>query len=323
MKTTELKSYLGVLKSIAKSGRLDTLKGIKIESGDLSATNLDIYATLTYSAKGEGVYNSKVLDLIALSAESDLTAYQFAELRDFPDFMDETPDHTIDLNTRHSRGTLGEILIHALDFVSTDQMRPALTGVWLKGGEVVATDGYRAIASSKLGEIPENLEIGLPAPFLKLYKKVAKFGEWSLSITTNTLILTNGNLTIISKQLAGTFPEARTLVNENRTYTYKAVIPYKQLKPLFSKSDQCLTIGEGGELILDGRPLPLSAELAEQEYEFDLDCYRTLLCGRVDEGATLDPNLLATYKTDKAGNITIRYNLGKLNKVYSVVEPIA
>lgn len=319
MKKTELKSYLGVLKTIAKSNRLDTLKDIKISGGTLSATNLDIYADLNLGVVGEAVYDSKILDLITIDLNSDLTAYKTHELIDFPDFMDEAPKHQINLNQRWSRGTLGEILIHALDFVSTDTMRPALTGVWTQNGEIVATDGFRAYASDKV--IDDQIgEYGLPAPLLKLYKKVAKLGEWALTITDNTFVLTNGTLTIRSKQIAGTFPKVRELMNGNRLYSHEVVLPYAQLKSAISKSDKTLVIALDGTLTLEGRPLPISAKVSAKDYEYDQDGYRALLCGLAGDKIGVDATLLSAFRADN-GEITLRINPDPKNKVYSVVEP--
>lgn len=324
MKKAELKAYTGVLKTIAKSNRhLDTLKGVAISEGEITATNLDTFATLAYPVKGEAVYDSKVLDLIQISADADLTAYQTTELRDFPEFHEQDSLATLNLNTRHSRGTLGELLIHALDFVSTDMTRPALTGVWLDKSEVVATDGYRAYASDKLGEISADLTIGLPAPVLKLYKKVMKYGDWTIQIASDYVKLTNGTLTIFSKQLSGSYPSVRNLMNGNRLFTHKAVLPYAQIKALATKTEKSLGIGLDGSLTLENRPLPFSATIAAQAYEHDQDGYRTLLCGLIGEGVLIDATLLSAFKPDKDGNITIRFNTETPNRVYSVIEPTA
>lgn len=318
MTKSELNAYLGILKAIAKSNRLETLKGIAIDGGTAEATNLDLFAQVSLGVAGYGIYNSSALDLIKVAPEADLAGYQVGEMRDWPEVRVGEMSPQIDLAAHN----LTEIICHAADFISTDTMRPALTGVWAKNGEIAATNGYIAYTSGEFSEL--NLaEFSLPSFLLKHFKKVAKFGEWKLEFNADFVRLCNGHFTLISKQLAGTFPDVRNLANTNRDFAYRIDLPYAQIKTLISKTDCRLRISKTGEIALENRPLPIRAEIAEVAYTYDEKSPRTLLCALADQGdqdlIAINGNLLKVFKTDKGGKIRIESRPG--SSVYAVHEP--
>lgn len=319
LKQTELNAYLGVLKAIAKTNKLETLKGLAIKDGNLEATNLEITATLYGNIKSEeGIYNSQIADLFKVDRLADLAPYKVKPIEDWAEEKEQDTKALINLDLRTSRGTLAEIICHAADFVSTDATRPALTCVWAQNSEIVATDGYRAYASSDYPEL-ENSHFSLTSDLLKQFKKIAKFGGWKLYEGDSRVILANDHFRISAPLCPKDPPIVRNLLNSNRHFAYKVVLPYKQIKVLASKANHELEIKQDGTLLLNSLPLPIKAEVYEHDYEYDLDGFRAVLCGLVGKATRLDTTLLGAFKSDKSGNLTLRINFG--DPLYGVVEP--
>lgn len=320
MLKSELNAYLGVLKAVAKSSKLETLKSIAITEGSLQATNLDLTATLSANLSAEGIFDNAIADLLkidmALSVELD--GYKNGELRDWPEVKPQAWGRDVRLDIKLAKGNIGELICHALGFVSTDVMRPNLQCVWLTDNTIVATDGYRAFSTSRIAEI-EGVFCGLRPDLLKQFKKVAKYGQWVLTYSAEMVKLTNGDLTLIGKIADGMPAPVANLMSANKKYTHKIVLPYKQLKAVASKEFHELTILSDGKLLLNNRPLPFSATLDLQDYEYDDDQMRGILCGLQGDQTRLDVNLLGAFSPDKNGNITLRGNLFDRNgKVFGV-----
>lgn len=322
MLKAELNAYLGVLKTTAKSSRLDTLKCVASHDGVLEATNLDFFARLKANFP-EGVYNNKILDLIKVAPSADLEPYQEHTLDDWVELHPSEPLGEIDLSPETPYGSYSDIVAHAAEFISSDSTRPALMTVNIANGEIAATDGYRAYISQKL---PIEQSCNLIAPLLKAFRKVAKYGKWTLTIYEDMVKLDNGEIALFAKQCSKPFPPVRGLMNDNRTFTHKVVIPYSQLKPLISKTDNELVIKPNGEMTLGGRPLPLLANVVPlaDPYQADIDCFRAVLCGLSNHpfDVACNATYLATYRTDKDGNITLYANYGtQHNTIYDMHEP--
>lgn len=306
----ELNAYLGVLKAVAKSSKLETLKGIAITDGNLQATNLDLTATLSANLSAEGVYDSSIADLLkidmALSVELD--GYKRTELRDWPELNPQAWGRDVRLDIRSGKGSIGELICHALNFVSTDVMRPNLQAVWLSDNMVMATDGYRAFTTSRIAEI-EGVFCGLLPDLLKQFKKVQKYGQWVLTYSAEMVKLTNGDFTLIGKISNGSPAPIPQLMSANKQFTHRVVLPYKQLKAVASKELHELTILSDGKLLLNQRPLPFSATIELQDYEYDGDQCWGILCGLTGDRTALDITLLGAFTPDRNGNITLRANL--------------
>lgn len=323
MLKSELNAYLGVLKAIAKSNHLDTLKGIAVNDGNLEATNLDITAVLKSDIKAEtAIYNSQILDLLKAVPTADLAPYKAQPIEDWVEARPQEFGEEINLDTRHPRGTLGEIIAHAFGFVSTDTTRPALMCVWSDKGEITATDGYRAYASGPLAEL-EDQTFSLTTEVMKHLKKLIKYKGFKLRYGDQTIEIENEHFKLRAPLCSKSPAPVRDLMNSNRKFGFKVVLPYKQLKPLFSKTTKELEIRQDGALILDNRPLPIKAEVKQtDDYEYDLDHCHALLCGLSNGGTRMNPNLLSAYTTDKDGNLNIRVNFGERDHLYGVDEPM-
>lgn len=320
----ELNTYLGILKAIAKSNRLDTLKGIAVVNGNLEATNLDITATLKGNLSAEpGIYDSQIADLLKIDPAADLAPYKAQPIEDWVEARPQEFGEEIDLDTKHPRGTLGEIIAHAFGFVSTDTTRPALICVWSDKGEIIATDGYRAYASGPLAEL-EDQTFSLTTEVMKHLKKLIKYKGFKLRYGDQTIEIENEHFKLRAPLCSKSPAPVRDLMNANRKFAYKVVLPYKQLKPLFNKTSNTLSIELDGTLILDNRPLPIKSTVQQTpDYEYDLDHCHALLCGLTTGRTHINPNLLTAYTPDENGNLNIRANFGERDHLYGVDEPLS
>lgn len=313
MLKSEMKSYMSVLKGLAKTNKMTAWKSVAIKDNTIEATDLTHIFTLKTEIKGSGLYEAKALDMYLLDNSADIAAFRSGELDDWVELPKIKWGAKLNLGTRHARRTLGEELIYGLGFVSNDFSRPALTGVWSQKGEIVATDGYRAYASSKFAEL-DGVEFNIDQTMLKAYKRLAKYGDWTLTIGEDdrhapVIKLENENIVLISNQIEATMPDIRALANNNRKYHYKMIIPFEKVKALQDKDHDNLEVKFDGSLSLNQKPLPFKAEIIKTEYEYDDDRNRQLLMGlshyQNDTLAIFSVRLAADFST-KDGNLTIR-----------------
>lgn len=236
---------------------------------------------------------------------------RYFPVEDFPEFSGVT-GKSFDL-------PVDEIL-QAPPFVGTDSNRSVLTNVWLDKDEVVATDGYKLYCSGELHNQFEGLQIPFSSQLLKIWKPIAKYGNWTFRYDDSRLILSNDKIELSCPIRDSNPPEMRYLANSNRNYTFKAIIPYKQIKPLLDKSSNELTIIGNGAIQLDGMSLPLKAEIVEDHKEYSTDEKRLVLAGLFSQtlDVILNPQYLATFPTNEKGEIVLRYTPDATNHVYSI-----
>lgn len=320
MLKTELKSYVSVIKGLAKNPT--PFSKIAIRENTIQATDLTHIFTLKTEVKGFGVYDPKALDFYLLDNNATLSAFRDGELDDWVEFPEIKWGAEINLGTRHARRTLGEELIYALGFTSNDNSRPALMGVWSQKGEIVSTDGYRAYASGKMAEL-ENLPFNLDQTMLKAYKKLAKYGNWTLTVGENNhqnpiIKLENENIVLVSKQVVAKMPEIRTLADGRRAYNYKVIIPFDKVKAIQDRENDNLEIKTDGSLTLNFRPLPFKAEIIKTNYAYDTDQVRQLIMGLSEKSndtlACMSVRLAADFKT-KNGELTLRVLIPEIPSV--------
>lgn len=211
-------------------------------------------------------------------------------------------------------------ILQALPFVGTDRTRLVLTNVWLDKGEIVATDGYKLYCSGKLHEELDGMQIPFSSQLLKLWKPIAKYGKWTFCYDDSRVILSNGKIELAYPIRDSNPPEMRYLANSNRNYTFKAIIPYKQMKPLLNKSSKELVVIGNGVIHLDGTSLPLKAKIVEDHKEYATDEKRLVLAGLFSQtlDVILNPQYLATFPTNEKGEIVLRYTPYATNHVYSI-----
>lgn len=330
MLKSELKSYVSVIKGLAKTNKMTAWKSVAIKDNTIEATDLTHIFTLKTEIAGSGLYDTKALDVFVLDNSADLSAFRGGELDDWVELPRIRWGAELNLATRHARRTLGEELVYALGCVSNDMTRPALTAVWAQNGEVMSSDGYRAYASGNLAEL-DGLLFNLDQTILKAYKRLAKYGNWTLTIGQDdrhapVIKLENENIVLMSNQIEATMPNIRALANNNSKYNYKVVIPFDKVKAIQDKDNDNLEIKVDGTMTLNRRPLPFKAEIVKTNYEYDNDQIRQLLMGLSDKQndtlAMFSVRLSADFKT-KDGKMTMRVLLPELptetrNLCYSI-----
>ena len=319
----EINAYLGVLKAIAKSNKLETLKGLAVKDGNLEATNLDFSATLKAEIKAEGIYDPAIADLlkIGMALSVDMDAYKRNDIRDWLEIHPQEYGAGINLATSTDHGTLADIIIHASDFVSTDVTRSVLQRVWLTDGEIMASDGFRALLSGKV--ISSDHKCALHSAFVKQFKKVAKYGVWKLQYNDDFVKLSNGVFTMVTKNGSGSFPDLRAIFASCAHYTHTIKLPYTSIKAITNKTARELQIKLDGSLLLDARPLPFKAELSETAHDIEPNKYQTVLCGLKDGLLKVNPNYLVAFKPQPNGNIVMyaRLSQNKNDMVFTIDEP--
>lgn len=313
MLKSELKSYVSVIKGLAKTNKMSAWKSVAIRDNTIQATDLSHVFTMKTEIAGSGLYNPKALDVYTLDNSADIESFRDGELDDWVEVPRIKWGAKLNLATRHTRGTLGEIFTYALGCVSNDMTRPALTAVWSQNGEVMSSDGYRAYMSGNLAEL-DNLNFNLDQTILKAYKRLAKYGNWTLTIGEDdrggqVVKLENENIVLISHQIEAQFPDLRAIARANHTYNYKIVIPFDKVKAIQDKDNDNLEIKTDGSMTLNHRPLPFKAEIIKAEYDYDTDQMRQILMGlseyQNDTLACLSVRLAADYHT-KNGEMTLR-----------------
>lgn len=324
-----LKAYMSVLRTIAKSNKKDraTLKGVAVREGRIEATNVKILAYMDFGGWATpGIYDLTTLDTLTLNLDADLTAYKARDINDWVVWPKTEHDWHIDLDTETQGGSLGEVLIRAAKLASDDPYRPALTQVHIEWGEVMASDGYRAITSGKVPGLEER-SFPINNTLLNLFAKVAKYGSWRLSLeqylATTYIKLSNGVFTLLEPvDFEGKFPDLRGLINAHLTTTRRITLSMPDLKTAMTKQNCMLRIRENGDLYLgeleygrtsNFRPLPIRAEIEDLDHTFAETDYREIImpmatseCGLID----LNLHLLKTFDTRKDGTITLYTRTG-------------
>lgn len=126
-------------------------------------------------------------------------------------------------------------LIHRTIFsVSTDELRPAMTGVLLQVKEselrAVSTDGHRLVRIDYTGLKPSKVkrEIIVPAKALMLVARSAENGENTFSVNATHVQFSFGTTTLTSRLIEESYPN------------YESVIPLDNDKKLIVNRDQML-----------------------------------------------------------------------------------
>ena len=112
--------------------------------------------------------------------------------------------------------------------VSTDELRPSMTGLLLQFKEkemrAVATDGHRLvrIIYTNLPQIKDQKDIIIPAKALNLISKAAESGSNTISFSSTHIKFTFNNLTLTSRLIEESYPN------------YESVIPLENDKKLLA-----------------------------------------------------------------------------------------
>lgn len=167
------------------------------------------------------------IKMITESGEYNLMGESSEEFPTIPQFKSEDQ---ISLS-----GTLLRSLINRTIFsVSTDELRPAMTGVLfqLKGQDmrIVATDGHRLVRINYVGQSKSKIkkDLIIPAKALTLLARSAEEGDNTMSVDLTHVQFSLGNTTLTSRLIEEAYPN------------YESVIPLDNDKKLTVSRDLLL-----------------------------------------------------------------------------------
>lgn len=112
-------------------------------------------------------------------------------------------------------------LLHALKFVSHDDLRPSMTGVclidWKDELYVVSTDAHRLYFKSimKTPDVLKGIKAIIPAKGISLFLQAFKKGAVQISITDNFIEFKNQEVSLISRLIDARYPDFWTVIPEN------------------------------------------------------------------------------------------------------------
>lgn len=301
--------YIEVLKGATKKSPYKT---IDIGTGQIQTRSENTTLIYRCDIAGDGEYELDALDMLGMDMGADISSYRKGD-RNWGDPM----------LSNSLPGTLPKDLIKDLSkaakFVSKDKFRPILNQIHLEGGEIWATDGYRASIdhNDSIKEITADLSIDHVA----IMKKIG--GDWEIHAGEGFYQLTNGTLEIWQHADYGAFPRMRAVVGAERLGTdTKILLPYKAIKGALEKHTQ-VNIQEDGTIIVNFRPLPVKATIEKEDHTYgENDSMLVLMPLEGGDGQTItavDADLLKHYPTDKNGNLAIRVK-GKKPGILFVVQ---
>lgn len=324
MTNAETKAYIATLKKIAKSNHLDILKDVAIRDGVAETTNLETMVRIRNGIAGQGVFKPMALDVFAGAPDADLTPYIDAKytLDDWVELQDHKWSQPIEISP-----ALSDAIIEGRDYASKDMTRPALTAVWIREGEIQSTDGYRLFLSGPIKEVKNlNQEISIRSEVVDIYKKLKKYGTWTLQYTDDMIRLTNGVAEIIGKVIDAQFPDARTLAARTPDFVQRVHLPFKQLQALTDRYTRGIYINRDGSVNIDQNPTPFTATIEDQPISLFSASPRRILMPLVNTdknvAVAVDPTLLKIFKTDKEGYLHLAITLTD-DKSAPIIEVMA
>lgn len=183
---------------ILKNKTLPIVNCVAVKGGRGIATNLE-QALIFPVSMADGVYDK---------------CYQLTDfaLADFP----ELPDGKMAKVGEISRSEV-ETLYRASKSCSSNDYRPALTGVMLENGWAVASDGY--IMSETLHHLKLVHQIIVPAKTFEILKamlKDFKVEQFDVYVSDNTISFRAEGVELMSKLIDGNFPDWRKVLGMNR-----------------------------------------------------------------------------------------------------------
>lgn len=181
---------------------LPILSMIAMSNGKMCATDLDVLVIVKGVSANDGIYYRDALEL----GFGEHTKCKDYTLEDYPEFKSEQSEEEYQM---HSEDWLS--IIEATKFVSKDMARPVITGVTLKDGAVYASDGYKLYKNKTT--FTTSKEVTIPSACLKVLKAIKSHKyDWAIKISKDYIKFENGNLTIISKQVAATSPDYERII---------------------------------------------------------------------------------------------------------------
>jgi DNA polymerase III sliding clamp (beta) subunit (PCNA family) len=341
IRVDKLRSNLDLLQPVmAKKPTLKVISYILMKDGQMRATNLDTEVAIATPDVGGDAFllpmksctellkfvpGDLVLSItsqdksIKLSWNGGSASYMVPDYKDFPETALRAPMSEAVLNGDTLIGAMND----ALPYVASNDARPVLTAVAVILGDTVqvtATDAFRTIYESLKLSYPEKQTIAVPADAVKtlftLWKKApgkAGLGNsliaqltaarpLKLGIWNNNMSAEFGNITLVSKLIAGTYPDILALMNG-----FKESVKVKFFGPeLLAAVRRVAGIAKESRDVVklqwDGNRMAVSASSKEiGDIQTEIPLSESSQPGRI----AISKVYLIEYLTDKDGLITL------------------
>jgi DNA polymerase-3 subunit beta len=244
-----LNRALSSVARIASSrGTLPILANVLIKTSknrlSLSATNLEVAITHFIGAKvgdggaitvparlmqdfigslPEGVIN---LELEGTKLHITTDQYQSVVNGIIADDFPVMPTMNNGSSWKMSSGVLKKALQQVVFTASSDETRPALTGVLIRTSEgelvMAATDSYR-LAEKRLGKENQNIELLIPATSLNDLLRIIGDSDEEVKVTHNEqqVLFQVGDIELVTRLLEGSYPDYQKLIPKDFTTTVR------------------------------------------------------------------------------------------------------
>ncbi|HLF19971.1 MAG TPA: DNA polymerase III subunit beta [Bacteroidota bacterium] len=199
-------------------------------------------------------------------------------------------------------GMLKALINRTIFSVSTDELRPAMTGVLLqlKGNELraVASDGHRLVRINYASLKPKiKKDIIVPAKALALVSKSAEENQNTMAVDTSHVQFTFGNTTLTSRLIEEAYPN------------YESVIPLDNEKKLTVSRDLLLS---------SVKRVSLYSSSTTHQVRFSLKKNEMLVTAEdIDFGGEAKEKIPCNYEAD---TLEIGFNSGYVVDILSHIE---
>jgi DNA polymerase-3 subunit beta len=254
-----------------------------VDAMGLTSTNLDTYIHVerptTWRVTGAGVLSLDILaalidarsvsmsfadGLCTIDVDGRTIAAPYMDSRDFP----STPDND---GLETSGEVYGQDLASVLDFISSDDLRPAMTGVYV-GKHIVGTNGHiLRYRNSNFAGIPfiirrEAVEaIKVQAMAGKMFKGPAQ--KWHVEQGRDYVALYRNDITILTRKIAETYPNYLAVIpkDNEKTLTVDVKEMANAVKNTAAASSKTapqvvLNIDESGGVVMTGKDIDVGTE---------------------------------------------------------------
>ena len=224
---TTLPILEGILLNSEKNGKL-TLVSTDLELGIETSISVDVIeqGSLVVSSRIIGEIVRKLPDADVEIEKKENIIYiksensEFKVLGLYQEEFPQLPSVEKDKGISISSSTLKEMIRQTIFAVSTDEIRPILTGTLMevngKNVTMVALDGFRMAVKNTEILSDENIKAVIPGKTLAELGKILNDSEETVNIFTskNQILFQTGETTIISRLLEGEFINYSQLIPE-------------------------------------------------------------------------------------------------------------
>ncbi|HLP16717.1 MAG TPA: DNA polymerase III subunit beta [Bacteroidota bacterium] len=290
------RSTLPILENLLFDLNKNTLK--------VTATDLEVSMTVSIEVKGSedgtiAIPAKRLSDTVRALPETNVTLSadvennritmktengEYALTGESSDEFPSIPQFKSEKNLEVDASALQHMISRALFAVSSDELRPAMTGVLLqiqpKEFRAVSTDGHRLvkITSTAFASPELTRDIVVPAKALTLVEKLVADGNNAISMNQSHILFTFGSTSLTSRLIEENYPN------------YESVIPLENDKSLVVNKD---------ELLQSVRRVSLYSNSATHQVRFSVRTNElTITAEDIDFGTEAKEVIVCDYAAD-------------------------